>query len=170
MAQIDPPATQQQFENNLIHAWKSLPKTSGPILVEIENVIGPIQVPQNLRKKIYSSPMIYLKKSMEDRIQSLSKIYAPYWNDLTKQKFLENLHLLSRYFSNEELKEITCACNQGDIQKIVKMLLDIRYDKSYMKSIQRQLPRCIAEFDLSENFEESLQKIANLIGTDCANS
>lgn len=161
-AQAKPSPTQQNFENELCLAYEAL-SHQPKILVEIENYIGPCLVPFKLREALTCSPMILLERDFEDRVERLATEYADHWTDETTKVFLERLKLLQKSISKENIEQIGRAAAEGRLKDAVRQLLQLRYDRSYDKSIDRSMPQIIATFDLTHRFEESKAAVIKLI-------
>jgi len=151
-AQTQPSPTQQNFENLLAEKILTLGGASR-ILFEIENFIGPCAVPKLLRDRIAASPMVFVERTFDDRVSRLTAEYVPAWNDYVREQFLQSLQLLRTHLSGEDYATIAEAAVSGDVRTIVTMLLRLRYDRSYDKSIEKRKDQYIASFNLSADEE-----------------
>ncbi len=152
LAQPLPPATQQEFENQLALAFHQL--SSAPtIVVEIEGAIGPVVLPLPLQRKMRASPMIYLESSLEERLQRLLRIYTPKWSAPTAAAFMAGLQQCRRFLSQEVYKQICTNIAAKDLAGAARLLLLHRYDKAYQKGLDKHKSSCIAQFTVPEQKE-----------------
>ena len=152
IAQKESSPSQQTFENLLYEAY--LQVSSHPrLLLEIENFIGPVSVPQRVRESLRGSPMIFLSRNFEDRLDLIQKVYCEGWNRETEYEFISNLVLLRKYLSRAEEEEIILAVRRKDFSFAISQLLQLRYDRVYDKSLKRHQQQAIAHFNLSEEEE-----------------
>ncbi len=155
MGQSAPCPTQQNFENQLAQAY--LQVASAPtLLVEIEGFIGPLALSKELRESIQKSPMILLSRDKEERIAHLQALYVPSFESFDEALCLENLSVLRRLFSREEMQEIEDHIRNRIFPPVISTLLDKRYDPAYTKSLTRSRDQVIATFNLSTQKAEAL--------------
>lgn len=144
--------SQQNFENALYEAYlevESFPK----ILVELENFIGPVKVPQHIRESLQKSPMVFIDRHFTDRVQILTQIYCQNWNTEKEQDFLSRLPMLQKYISSSDIEQIKTAIKNLHFSYVISQLLKLRYDRVYDKSLKRHQPQALAHFNLSEDEE-----------------
>ncbi len=152
LAQEKISVTQQNFENTLYDAYlevHSCPK----ILVELENFIGPVKVPQHIRESLQKSPMVFVDRHFADRVQILTQVYCQKWSPEMEQDFLTRLPLLKKYISSSDLEQIKIAIKDLNFSYVISQLLKLRYDRVYDKSLKRHQPQALAHFNLSEDGE-----------------
>lgn len=151
-AQSEPCPTQQDFENQLgdaIHALGDAPR----VLVEIENFIGPVKVPPVLRERMRSAPLLLVEREFDDRVVRLVAEYAPRWTDELQKRFEERLEMLAQYLSREVRRTIAGATARGDFATAVAMLLTLRYDRTYDKTIARTQAQIVGKFNLTRDLD-----------------
>ncbi len=148
LAQKEKSPTQQNFENQLYDVYLDFEKAPR-ILLEIENFIGPVCVPQHIRESLQSSPMIFISRNFEDRVAILEKTYCEEWSAEAEAEFTCNIVLLRKYLSQEEEIKIVQAIQRKDFSYAISQLLTLRYDKVYDKSLRRHQQQALAHFNLS---------------------
>lgn len=154
--------TQQNFENLLVSEYQQI-KHSPRILMEIEGVIGPVSLPKDMRESVRTSPMIYLERDMEDRIDLLSKIYSASWQEKDIREGLLALDMLKKFFSKTDLERLKSQLIEGDLRPAIKTLLLQRYDKAYDKSLNRHKDQMLASFNLSKDDGAAMNYVGRLL-------
>ena len=153
LAQEHVPPTQQNFENLLAehHEKVSHHKT---ILLELENNIGPVKVPCKLRKSMENSPMIFVSRDFQDRVDLLAQIYCKDWDLQREREFVDKLALLNKFISKRDREALQEAVRERKFSYTIEQLLKLRYDKAYDKSLERYRGNAIANFNLSREFKQ----------------
>jgi tRNA 2-selenouridine synthase len=164
MAQQREPATQQEFENQLVFACARL-YAAPTLLCEIEGAIGPVVLPQAMQRKLRASPMVYIEADLETRVAHLVETYAQEWGPKQEQEFAAALAQCQRFLSKEQLAEITHAIAQKDFARATRILLQERYDKAYKKGLDKHRERCLATFYLPGQREELLAYLEKITST-----
>lgn len=162
LAQVEDSPTQQNFENQIYDAYLNC-ESSPKLLVEIENFIGPVSVPQRIRESLQKSPMIFLSRDFEDRVRLLNEIYCENWNAEAETQFVSNLTLLRKYLSHEEELKIIQAIQRKDFSYAISQLLRLRYDPVYDKGLKRHELQAIAHFNLSSDAETAKVFVENAL-------
>lgn len=158
ISQPYPPATQQQFENQLAEVYLRL-QYQPLICVEIENAIGPVQIPIQIRRQITTSPMILLQRSQTDRIQSLLKTYAHRWSAADIQAFEAGLNVLKTKLPSRIVAKIQAEWDCQNLAKVCALLLAYRYDSCYGKSIKRHKNQIIKIFNPGSSVEKTVEEL-----------
>jgi tRNA 2-selenouridine synthase len=156
-----PQPTQQNFENNLANVYHKI-KHAPLILAEIEQDLGIIRMPNDLRRRIYGSSMILLERSMEDRITHLQEEYTHNWSQEDDQKFLEKMELLKPHLQGPVFKKILEHMKNRSFRSVIAMLLEHRYDSCYDKGLRRHEPLIVKKINVSDNWEQAKQDISNI--------
>jgi tRNA 2-selenouridine synthase len=164
MAQARPPATQQDFENQLALGFYRH-RLAPTLIVEIEGAIGPVVVPHPLQRKIRASPMVYLTSPLEQRVAHLIAIYCKDWNLEIEQEFFATLEQFRRFLSKEVFGEVTSAITKRDFVTAISLILEQRYDKAYQKSLDKHRASCLAEFDLPLDLEKVITFLADKVNS-----
>lgn len=155
IAQEFAPATQQQFENRVGLRYLAL-RQADIILMEMENVIGPVKVPTRLRQAIARAPMIYVNRNLEDRVALIKKVYLNNWSNAAEFQTLEQMGMLKKFLSSENYIAIIDSIKEKNFDHAIRLLLKLRYDGAYEKSLVRHQNQKIAEFNLSNEFQEAV--------------
>jgi tRNA 2-selenouridine synthase len=154
--------TQQNFENLLANAYEDM-KHAPVILAEIEQDLGRIRMPQNLRRKIYDSPMILLERNMTDRVEHLVTEYTTNWTDADDEKLLARMLLLKPHLQGPVYNEIIDKMRARSFQDAVELLLRHRYDRCYDKGLLKQARRIIAKINVSDGWENSKKSVREIM-------
>jgi tRNA 2-selenouridine synthase len=157
-----PQPTQQNFENLLANDYVTV-KSDPVILIEIEQDIGSIRMPQHLRRHIYGSPMVLMERSLADRINHLEKEYTEGWDAVHEALFTERMLLLKKHLQGPVFAEIQANVAAKKFKDAIRLLLQHRYDRCYDKAIARQQCQVVATVDVSDDWNEAKQIIARLI-------
>lgn len=160
-AQAEPCPTQQNFENNLAEKIWALP-AGVPVIIEIENFIGPIKLPHLLRQILTVSPVIHVERDMDDRVARLAREYASTWDEKSDQLFTERCELLIRHLSRSQINDLIESVKCRDFPTVVRALLNLRYDRVYDRGIQRRQVNEIARFNLTHEENRAIEFIKNL--------
>lgn len=158
-----PSPSQQDFENHLADNYLKI-KHFSEIIVEIEGVIGPVRLPKKIRDSVRLSPMIYLERSLEDRVQLLSDVYTKNWGDAELRESLAGLDTLRKFISSEKHQQLMLDLQAGRLTNVVRELLELRYDKAYDKSLNRHADQVVASFNLTTHYESALNFVCNRLG------
>ena len=162
LAQRESSPTQQNFENQLYDAYLEV-ETWPKILLEIENFIGPVRLPQKLRESLKTAPMVFLSRDFDDRVKLLTQIYCNDWNAKTEQEFVNNLPLLKKYLSGADQEQMIQAMRQRNFGELVSQLLRLRYDRVYDKSLTRHQSQAMAHFNLSQEEAAATEFLQNVL-------
>ncbi len=161
-AQKAPVPTQQNFENKLADLALDLPPT-GPILVEIETLLGPIYMPHRLKEKILISPIVQVSRDFDDRVDRLTQDYVHNWDEAADALFAVRCALLKKHLAASDLETIIAAVERRDFRLAIEMLLRLRYDKAYDKGIVRREPHVVARFNLTQDEDAAVAWIRDYV-------
>ncbi|MBC62373.1 MAG: tRNA 2-selenouridine(34) synthase MnmH [Zetaproteobacteria bacterium] len=150
--------SQQNFENNLVQNFINIGEEK-LIFVEFEGVIGPVALPEKLRKKLKNSPMIYLEREKKDRVARLVKSYCLGWNSNKEKLFLSRLKWLQKKISKSELKFLIEKIKKKEFAPVVDLLLSSHYDRVYLKSLRKYSHQNLTTLNLTENYSTSLNAV-----------
>ena len=64
----------ENFENNLANAYLMVCQHK-TLIVELESNLGSLKIPANIRKKMITSPMIFISRQLSDRLDIIKKDY-----------------------------------------------------------------------------------------------
>ncbi|MBI2602382.1 MAG: tRNA 2-selenouridine(34) synthase MnmH [Deltaproteobacteria bacterium] len=154
LAQEHAPPTQQNFENLLAEHYGKVchHKT---LLLELENNIGPVKVPCKIRKSMENSPMIFVSRDFNDRVNLLARIYCKDWDSQREKEFVENVALLKKFIPKRDMEALQEAVRERKFPYAIGQLLTLRYDKAYDKSLERYRGNAIASFNLSREYKQA---------------
>jgi tRNA 2-selenouridine synthase len=162
-----PQPSQQNFENQLATKFEAV-QFSPVILLEIEQDIGSVRMPQDLRRQIYSSPMILLERCLEDRITHLEREYVEGWDEARDQLFAERMLLLKKHLQGPVFEAIQSHIRKKQFKDAIKLLLLNRYDRCYDKAILRQNRQIIETIDVSSDWTSARDRVASLFRSAAA--
>lgn len=156
-----PQPTQQNFENQLANEFVAN-KGSGRIIVEIEQDIGDIRMPRNLREHIHTSQMILIERSMDDRVKHLMSEYTTTWGEHEDKLFSERMLLLKKHIQGPVFNQILAHVEKREFSDAITLFLRHRYDACYDKGIKKVEKLIIDSINVSENWDDARQRIFEL--------
>ena len=145
--------SQKQFESNLLIAMLKL-DTEQSVFVESESrKIGNRQIPTAIIKKMRGSKCLWIKMTMEERIDFLLKEYTHFVEN--PGKFLNIVAKFENYLDKNNFAQLVDAYNKKQWEEFVKILLQEHYDPSYLKSINKNFTQFKkAKIFKAENYSE----------------
>ncbi|MEI8026720.1 MAG: tRNA 2-selenouridine(34) synthase MnmH [Pseudomonadota bacterium] len=158
MAQKFPPATQQNFENLIAFHYSRI-KKSALILVEHETSLGDVILPTALRLSLKLGKMVLLKRSFEDRVSSITKVYFSNFTESEFEKFEASINLFKNQILPTTKQLLIALARERKFSELTEILLRERYDKTYQKFLTHSEPNIVKTLDLSADFQESIQWI-----------
>ncbi len=158
MAQEIPPATQQNFENLIAFHFARI-KGSALILIEHETSLGDVILPGPLRLSLKQEKMVLLKRSFEDRVSSITKVYFSNFTEKELEKFEASINLFKNQISVSTKQQLISLARERKFSELTEILLRERYDKTYQKFLTKSEPNIIKTLDLSADFGGSIEWI-----------
>ncbi len=129
------PQTQKNFEALLAQKLLELPN-SQPVFIEGESrKVGKVFIPQALADAMKNGTLVYLHASMETRIRRIVEEYSV----CDEQTFLETdsiLKSLRMSMGKVKTEQMRLWLRQGEIEKIVHLLLVDYYDPRYQHAMR----------------------------------
>jgi tRNA 2-selenouridine synthase len=123
----------EQAQNMLVDIMQSL-NIEKRVWVEDESMnIGSVFLPELFWKRIHSSPLIRIERSLQVRIERLSDEYG--LADLSQT--VERIHKISKKLGGERTVEIIQAVERGDAKSATEGLLAY-YDKAYTTGLKHR--------------------------------
>jgi tRNA 2-selenouridine synthase len=160
-------ATQQNFENMIAVRYQKICGNK-VILVEHESNLGPVVVPESLRRSLNSSPMVLIERNTSDRIKHLVQVYTSQWNEVEDGKFLAGMNLFKNQISDGDKATILELAQKRDFSGVTELLLRVRYDPVYDKSLKRFENNVIKTLNLSDDPQQALNWLRQQLGADTA--
>jgi len=142
------PISQQLFENRIAARYFEV-RRHGTILVELENFLGSVSVPQCLRERFKASRGLLLRRDYGDRIARLEDEYADAADTNAHAELAERLIALDRVFSSQQIAVMVEKIAAGCFGFVARSLLARRYDTLYDRSLSRYGSEIKASFNLS---------------------
>lgn len=154
-----PQPSQKMFESGI---WTLLQRFDchRPVYVEAESKkVGNLRVPEKIMDAIRSAACINLQLEQTQRVRLLMEDYAHYVRETERLNI--QLGYLAELHGKQRIQEWAALADAGQIDQLVRQLLDHHYDPAYHKSIGKnfrhypearllELPDCSASsFDLA---------------------
>lgn len=134
-----PQPSQKQFETRI---WDTLRRLDPvrPVFVESESKkVGNVQVPEALMDQIRQSPCITLELGMQHRIALLCEEYEHFFE--SAEPLRQQLGKLVALVGHDQVKRWISQVDAKDWPGLVQSLLELHYDPSYLRSIDRNFPQ-----------------------------
>ncbi|XVJ70309.1 MAG: tRNA 2-selenouridine(34) synthase MnmH [Rhizobacter sp.] len=127
--------TQKRFETLL---WNELRQfdVNRPVFVESESrTVGQLRVPERLIQTMRAAPCIAVDMELEERVNFLMRDYAHFVNDA--EFFCKRLDALRDARGHQVVNDWHQRALAGQMNGVVRDLLQTHYDPIYLKSMQR---------------------------------
>ena len=138
-AQVQP--TTQQFSNDLyaelraLNAWSDFaPKRTRPIWIENESrSIGFVDLPEPIFSQLISSRCFEMKRTNDDRVQHLVKMYG----DIDPELLISAFKRISLKLSSDYTNKAISAISSGNLDVAARLAL-VYYDKTYAHGLTKR--------------------------------
>jgi len=138
-AQVQP--TTQQFSNDLyaelraLNAWSDFaPKRTRPIWIENESrSIGCVDLPEPIFSQLISSRCFEMKRTNDDRVQHLVKMYG----DIDPELLISAFKRISLKLSSDYTNKAISAISSGNLDVAARLAL-VYYDKTYAHGLTKR--------------------------------
>ncbi|MBE9467372.1 MAG: tRNA 2-selenouridine(34) synthase MnmH [Bacteroidetes bacterium] len=128
----DKQPSNEQFENNLFHIWKSF-DLNKPVWIEGESAsIGKVRVPETLFSQMKNGKLVEIEIDKSIRIQRLVKEYASFDIDDLKNIVLR----IGKRLGGQNVQLALDALDNKDFAKVADISLTY-YDKAYNYSLEK---------------------------------
>ncbi|MGE5088507.1 MAG: tRNA 2-selenouridine(34) synthase MnmH [Candidatus Levyibacteriota bacterium] len=135
----DPQPSQKAFESTL-YADLARFDPARPVFVESESKrIGRLQVPETLLETMRASPVLRLDASQAQRVEMLEADYAHLAGDGAALE--AQLAPLEKLHGKRTIARWAQWAAEGATTKLASELLELHYDPSYARAIERNFPR-----------------------------
>ena len=127
--------TQKRFETLL---WNELRQfdINRPVFVESESrTVGQLRVPERLIQTMREAPCIAVDMQLDERVNFLMQDYAHFVNDA--ELFCKRLDALRDSRGHQVVNDWHQRALAGQMNGVVRDLLETHYDPIYLKSMQR---------------------------------
>ena len=127
--------TQKRFETLL---WNELRQfdINRPVFVESESrTVGQLRVPERLIQTMREAPCIAVDMQLDERVNFLMRDYAHFVNDA--ELFCKRLDALRDSRGHQVVNDWHQRALAGQMNGVVRDLLETHYDPIYLKSMQR---------------------------------
>jgi tRNA 2-selenouridine synthase len=165
----DAQPSQKMFESGLYFAFSRF-DAGRPVFVESESQrIGRLQVPESLLAAMRASPCIRLEAPQTVRVSMLEADYAHLIDD--REQLGARLAPLAKLHGKATVERWRGWLRCGDTSALAADLLDVHYDPSYRRAIQRNFPRyrTAAVLDVDSDTDATFHQLARqLLGAAMA--
>ena len=135
----DPQPSQKLFESGLIETLGSF-DAGEPVFVESESRrIGRLQLPDALLAEMRASPCLHLDVPRSLRVSMLMDDYAHFARD--GEALHARLASLAALHGKGVVERWIAMSRSGAVAELTEELLDVHYDPSYRRAIERNFPR-----------------------------
>ena len=130
-----PQPTQKRFDTLVWDALRQL-DTTRPVFVESESKkVGNVAVPTSLIEAMRASPCLNLVLPDDERVALLMEDYDFFVKDA--EFFCNRLAVLTELLGKAVIDQWQASVRAGDVEPVVRELLDVHYDPVYLQSIRR---------------------------------
>jgi tRNA 2-selenouridine synthase len=137
-----PQPTVEQFENDLFAAFLRSDTAGQPLWLENESrSIGRVYIPEELWRRMLTSPVIRLEMPMDWRIEQLVADYALFPKEDLKGAFTR----ISKRLGGQHVQAAHRAIDQGNFADAAVIALHY-YDKAYQMSLQKNEQKIVFQF------------------------
>lgn len=144
----------EQFENDLYDALQEIDTTKRFWVEDESRSIGRVYVPQYFWATMRTRPVIFLKRSMDHRVEHLVSNYAVFQPDELAHSFEK----IERRLGGQHLKAALQALHEKDYNQAARIALKY-YDKAYSKALERRSETCkVIPFTTEEQKPETIAK------------
>lgn len=123
----------EQFENEIIQKLLSFDLSKRVWVEDESRMIGCCKIPDHLFNVMKKSPLIFIEKSMEERVERLLEEYAHVESD----EFLKATQRIAKKLGGNETKEIMSLIEKKEAKAAVTKILNY-YDRAYMTSFRQK--------------------------------
>jgi len=158
---VGPQPSQKSFETGLWNDFRKLDPSEGKIIwIENEgNKVGKVHTPQPLRKMITSSSKIFVKPSVDQRVDHIMREYTNHIND--PKSLMEILDGLAKFCGKKQVTEWKEMIEKEEFEKLVRSLINDYYDKTYQDTRNEMNFVNSKTFDWPSDLQLSREEILN---------
>ena len=130
--------TQKEFQNRLVHAFRSLNPARHAFVESESKRIGKITLTAPLYRQMTQGFRVEITAPMEQRIERIIRMYDPMDGDF----FRERMERISPYISREDKAAALSAFDNADLPRVAGILLTQYYDKVYKITVKPDISIC----------------------------
>lgn len=123
----------EQFENDLFHAWTQLNHQKVVILEDESSKIGKVVIPPQFFTRMRRSPVIRIEMDKSLRVERLVTDYANYDADL----LIESVEKIRKRLGGQHANAIIEAIQEKDFHSAIDKVL-VYYDKTYTYGLYKR--------------------------------
>jgi len=149
--------TQEQFENNLFEAFRTL-KPDKPVWIENESItIGKLFLPRSLFDQMEKAPLVCISRPFTERLERLVREYA-----ITDHETLTAVFRgLIRRLGSEKCQQAITAVHEGKYEEAAEIALHY-YDKVYSRQLDKKQQQIIKTFYIDNTLNFNIQDLITL--------
>lgn len=130
-----PQPTQEQFENVLWHAIRSVDRSHAVWVEDESHMIGRNKLPDPFFAALRAAPLLFADMPLEERVERLVKDYGTF----PTEQLGEAVQRISRRIGPQHAKTALEALASGDLHLVARLSLGY-YDKTYAYGLSRRDP------------------------------
>lgn len=160
---LNPQPSPKMFDTLLLQKLNSF-DTNKTVYVEAEsNKIGRITLPTALVNAMHNSECVLLETSMDARVKLLLADYQHFLDD--PESLIEKLQVLLPFHGHQQLDTWNTLIRAREFETLVRDLLTLHYDPSYLRSTGKHFSRLDAaqKVGLDDLSEAALNRVAHAL-------
>ena len=134
-----PQPSQKYFESELLAALSSLDRERVVYVESESRKIGDLQLPDALLAQMRASPCVRVETPQSLRVALLKADYSHFLN--CNDALPSRLARLAPLHGKKTIERWSEMAARGDHDALIAELLELHYDPTYLRSIERNFPR-----------------------------
>lgn len=119
--------TQKEFQNRLVHAYRSLTQGRHAFVESESKRIGKITLPASLNRQMREGFRVEITAPLEQRVERIRRMY----DTMDEPFFRERMERISPYISRDDKASAISAFENADLSRVAEILLVQYYDNVY---------------------------------------
>lgn len=119
--------SQKEFQNRLVHAYRSLDAGQHAFVESESKRIGKITLPAPLNRQMREGFRVEITAPLEQRVERIRRMY----DTMDEPFFRERMDRISPYISRDDKTSAIAAFESGDLSRVAEILLVRYYDNVY---------------------------------------
>jgi tRNA 2-selenouridine synthase len=133
-----PQPRNEQFENQLFLAMRTLDETRTIWLEDESPNIGRVAVPKDLFEQMSEGLLLFIDVPVRDRVDILVEEYGQF----SSESLARSIEMIQKRLGGERSAAALAALDARDLRRVAEICLEY-YDKAYGRSMQRRDPERI---------------------------
>ncbi|MBN2869607.1 MAG: tRNA 2-selenouridine(34) synthase MnmH [Campylobacterales bacterium] len=130
--------TQKEFQNRLVHAYRSLIPSRRAFVESESKRIGKITLPALLNRQMAQGFRVEITAPLEQRIERIMRMY----DTMDEPFFRERMERISPYISRDDKASAIAAFENNELSRVAEILLTQYYDKVYKTTLRPDMSLC----------------------------